>query len=246
MFEDYVPKRKIGHLAPLGVMSNGPYEFYQLVPRGIMLVETPLGLQEFTAKDVERVFASVDEKLELLMERGADIVVQGGVPLPILIGPDALSRLLAHIEKKAGVPATSQVLSVVAATRRLGVKKVALANKWNEQMNQTLAQFFAQEDISVVGTNTRSMLPSEFVKMNSAESIHLAYDLGRGALEKYPSAEGVYIGGGTWLTLPVVTRLEQEFGKAVVTNQVARVWHLLTLLNCWNPIPGHGRLLNCA
>jgi maleate cis-trans isomerase len=74
-------------------------------------------------------------------------------------------------------------------------------------------------------------------------SLHLAYALGRGAFEQYPDAEGVYIGGGAWLTLPVIGRLEAEFGKPVITNQVATVWHALQLLDCWAPLQGFGRLL---
>ena len=87
------------------------------------------------------------------------------------------------------------------------------------------------------------MVPSEFVSMKSSDSIQLAYDLGRGALERYPEDEGVYIGGGSWMTLPVIGQLERELGKPVVTNQVATVWHLLTLLDAWKPIRGNGRLL---
>ena len=243
MFEDYVPKRKIGSLCPLAVIDNHAYEFYQLVPAGVMLVMVPLGLQHFTPQDVERVFEPIDEQLELLMERGIEIVLQAGVPLPILIGSEALARLLDHIERKTGLPATSTVLSVVAAAKRLGLKKIAAANKWNDRMNQSLAGFFGRDGIEVVGFNTRSMVPSEFVTMNSAESVQLAYDLGRGALERYPEADGVYIGGGSWLTLPVIGQLEREFAKPVVTNQVASVWHLLTLLDAWKPIRGYGRLL---
>lgn len=245
MFEDYVPKRKIGSLAPLAVIDNHPYEFYQLVPSGIMIVMVPLGLQRFTAEDVERVFKPIDEQLDLLLERGIDIVIQSGVPLPILIGPEALKRLLGHIEEKTRLPATSTVLSVVAAAKRLGIKKIAAANKWSDKMNQTLGQFFAVEGISMVGTNSQSMAPSQFVKMTSSASLQLAYDLGRGAMEKFPEADGVYIGGGAWLTLPVITKLEEEFGKAVITNQVATVWHLLHLLDVWKRIAGHGRLLLC-
>jgi maleate cis-trans isomerase len=243
MFEDYLPKRKIGTLCPLTVIDNHAYEFYQLLPSGIMLVMVPLGLQQFTAEDVERVFKPIDGRLDMLMERGVEIVLQAGVPLPILIGSEALSRLLDHIERKTGLPATSTVLSVVAAAKRLGLKKVAVANKWNDRMNQSLAEFFGRDGIEVLGSNTQSMVPSEFVTMKSAHSIQLAYDLGRGALERYPEAEGVYIGGGAWLTIPVIGQLEREFGRPVITNQVASVWQLLTLLNVWKPIRGHGRLL---
>ncbi|HXG52551.1 MAG TPA: hypothetical protein VNN77_14235 [candidate division Zixibacteria bacterium] len=243
MFEDYLPKRKIGSLAPLAVIDNHAYEFYQLVPRGVMLVMVPLGLEAFTRQDVERVFAPIDRQLDLLLERGVDVVIQSGVPLPILIGPEALNRLLAHIEARAGVPVTSTVLSVVAAAKQLGIKKIAAANKWTDAMNQTLAQFFGREGISMVGTNAQSMTPGQFVKMGSGESIELAYELGRGALERFPMADGVYIGGGAWLTLPVIAKLEEEFNKPVITNQVATVWHLLHMLGCWSPIPGYGRLL---
>ncbi len=243
MFEDYLPKRKIGTLCPLAVIDNHAYEFYQLVPSGVMLVMVPLGLQQFTAEDVERVFKPIDQRLDMLMERGVEIVLQAGVPLPILIGSEALTRLLDHIKRKTGIPATSTVLSVVAAAKRLGLKKIAVANKWNDQMNQSLAEFFGGDGIEMVGSNTQSMVPSEFVTMKSADSIQLAYDLGRGALERYPDAEGIYIGGGSWMTLPVIGQLEREFGKPVITNQVASVWQLLSLLDVWKPIRGYGRLL---
>jgi maleate isomerase len=206
-------------------------------------VAVPLGLQEFTAEDVERVFEPIDRQLDLLLERGVDLVQQAGVPLPLLVGPEALQRLLDRIAARTKLPATSTVLDVVAATKQLGIAKIAIANKWTEAMNRTLAQFFAKEGISVVGANTQPMNPSEFVGMASDASLHLAYALGRGAFERYPDAEGVYIGGGAWLTLPVIGRLEAEFGKPVLTNQVATVWHTLQLLNCWAPIQGFGRLL---
>jgi len=241
--DDYFPLRKIGFLAPLPVIDNHAYEFYHLAPPRVMSVMIAVGLAEFSVQDVERVFAPIEQLTAQLAERGVDVVVQSGVPLPILIGREALERVLQRIEKVAGVPATSTVLCVVEAAQALGIQNVAVANKWTESMNASLAEFFAAGGIRTVGTSARPMAPAEFVKMDAAEALDLAYTLGRAALETNPEADGLYIGGGAWLTLPAILRLEQEFGKPVITNQVAVVWDVCRKLRCWQPKDGRGKLI---
>ncbi|MGH7845356.1 MAG: hypothetical protein ACREQW_09315 [Candidatus Binatia bacterium] len=243
MFEDYVPQKKIGYLSPLAVIDNGPFEFYQAAPKGVMLVMIPVGLQEFSKEDVERVFTSIDKDLEQLVEREIDIVLQAGVPLPLLVGPEYVDKLLAHIHQKTKLPAAATVYCVVNAAKRLGIKKIVAANKWNPKMNETLKQFFAQGGVSMIGAHSHSMVPREFLKMSDQASIDLAYDLGRGALQNFPDADAVYIGGGSWLTLPVIERLEEEFNKPVITNQISVIWDLCHKLECWTPRQGFGRLL---
>ena len=246
MFEDDLPKRKVGVLAPLPVIDNGPYEFYRLVKDRIMLVTIPIGLGEFSAKDVERVFTPIDSYLDKLMERRVDIVVQSGVPLPILIGVQAHDRLIAHIAQYTRRPATSSVLGVVDAAKRLGIARIALVNKWSDAMNRTLGEFFARQGIAVAGVASKVLAPSEFQRMSGDDNIQLAYELGRQALHDLPDADGLYIGGGAWLSQPVAEALEQEFGKPVITNVAAMIRNVLTQLDCWTPIPGHGRLLGAA
>src|SRR5215470_20333865 len=115
VFENDLPRRKIGVLSPLSVIDNGAYEFYRLVSDRIMLVMIPVGLAEFSGQDVERVFAPIDSYLDKLMERRVDIVMQSGVPLPVLIGVAAHDRLIAHMAEYTKVPATSSVLGIVEA-----------------------------------------------------------------------------------------------------------------------------------
>jgi maleate isomerase len=167
----------------------------------------------------------------------------GGVPLALLIGVAAHDRLLERMAARAGVPAISQVTSVVAALRHLGVRNAALANKWSEKMNVSLGEFLARDGIAVAGTANRSMAPKDFQRMSTKNSMELAYELGRTALESLPQADGLYIGGGAWLSLPVTQRLETEFGKPVVCNQSAMQWKVLRMLGVWEPLLGHGRLL---
>ena len=243
MFEDYLPKHKIGCLSPLAVVENAAYEFYRLAPPGLMLVLVSVGLTEFSRADVERVFAPLDTYLDMLKDRDVNLVMQNGVPLPLLIGIEAHDRMIAHMAKYTGLPATSTVLSVGRAARQLGLKNLALVNKWSDEMNRTLGDFLAREGVAVAGVANKSLAPAEFVKISTQDQMQLAYELGRRAFLENPDCDGVYIGGGTWLAEPVAGLLEQEFGKPVICNQAAMIRDILHILGDWTPIKGHSRVL---
>jgi maleate cis-trans isomerase len=246
MFERHIPKYKIGCLQPGTIIDNHPFEFYRLAPPGVVLVMVGVGLKEFSRHDVERVCAPLDRYLDQLMERDVDIVIQHGVPLPILIGIDAHDRMMAHMAEYTGLPATSTVLSVVRAAVELGFKRVAVVNKWTAEMNATLAAFFARDGISVVGGATRSLEPAEFHRIGPAEHMQLAYELGRRAFLEHPDCDAVYVGGGSWIAEPVAARLEAEFGRPVLCNQAAVIRNTLKILGIWTPIDGHSRVLAAA
>lgn len=243
MFEDYLPKRKLGVLTPLAVADNVEYEFYRLVPRDVMLVTTSVGLQEFSARDVERAFEPIDRMVDLLCERGIDFVMQSGVPLPLLMGVEALDRLVERMARRSGKPATAGILGVVRAARHLEIENIVLANKWTPAMNKVQGEFFARGGVHVAGVAAEVMGPAQFQKMSTGAGVELAYQLGRQAFEQFPEADGLYIGGGAWLIQPVVAALEAEFGRPVLYNRNAMVWDALHIVDFWKPIPGAGRLL---
>ncbi len=244
MFDDQVPTHKIGTLAPLGVIDNGAYEFYRLWPKGCMSVIIPVGLTEFSATDVERAFAPLDGYLDQLMQRGVEIVIQNGVPLPILIGVDAHDRMIAHMAKYTGLPATSTVLAVAKSAAEIGIKKIAVANKWTDAMNASLSQFFAREGVTVCGIANKSIAPKDFMKIEDETHMRLAWELGKRAADEHPDCDGVYLGGGSWLCEPVANRLEQAIGKPVICNETARVRHVMQILKDWKPREGFGRIFS--
>ena len=246
MLHEFLPKRKLGMLWPLSIMDNMPYEFYRIVQRGVMLVGAGVGLEEFSATDVERVFSNAEKIAEGLCGRGIDLIMQSGVPLPILIGVDAHDRLLERLAKRTGKPATSSVVGVARACRHMGIENVALANKWRPDMNRTLGDFLAREGVAVAGVSSEVMGPNKFQKMGVAESLDLAFHLGSRALKDFPEADGLYIGGGAWIVMPMVEPLEREFGKPVICNQNAFIWNALHMVDYWSPIQGQGRLLASA
>ena len=243
MFEDSIPSIKLGGLLPLPIIDNAAYEFYRLAPPGVMAVMIPVGLSEFSAKDVERVFAPLEKLLDQLMDRGVNLVAQHGVPLPILIGVEAHDRMMDKMASYTGVPSSSTVLAVARGARDLGVKKLVVANKWNDAMNAELGRFFAREGVTVTGKTVEVMSPAEFVKLSTKDNMQLAYDLGKQAFEDHPDCDAIYIGGGAWIVEPVAVELEKQFGKPVICNQPAMIRDQLKLLKAWTPRQGFSRLL---
>ena len=244
MFVDEMPQKKLGILSPRYVSDNGPYEFYRLAPPGVMLVSISCGLEKFTVEDVERVFKPLDSYLDMLMERNVNIISQTGVPLPCVIGTKAHDALLARIEKYTGKPATSQLNNVLAALKHLKLKNVLVVNKWTDKMNETLEEFLDRDGINCAGVYNKSLTPAEFSKIKQGDSAKLAYDLAMKGIKEHPEADGVFIGGGNWLSQPVCEKLEKVYNKPVICNIAAEVWHDLRHFKMWKPMPGRGMLLS--
>jgi maleate cis-trans isomerase len=246
MLDSYVPQFKVGCLQPGTVIDNQPFEFYRLAPRSLMLVMVGIGLKEFSSADVERVFAPLESYLDQLVDRGVDLVIQNGVPLPILIGIEGHDRMVAHMAKYSGKPATTTVLSVVAALEEMGLRRIAIVNKWTDEMNRSLGAFFARGGATIVGGATKSLHPADFHRIAPDDHMQLALELGRRAFNDNPDCDAVYIGGGSWIVEPIAAQLETEFGKPVICNQSAVIRHILKMLGAWKPIPGHSRVLAAA
>jgi maleate isomerase len=241
-----LPKKVIGMLAPLAKIEYEAYVFYRMAPPDVMCIYLPIGLKEFSAADVERVFKPLDGLIDQLLERDIDLILQGGVPLPLVMGVAAHDKLMAHIAKRSGKAVSSSVTAVTAAAKHLGLKKIAVANKWSKEMNDVLAEFFARDGVTVVGVSSDPMSPSQFNKMDTRAGVELAYELGRRAIHDHPGCDGLYVGGGAWLTQPAMEALEKEFGMPCISNQDAQLWHALTTLDYWKPRPGFSRLLATA
>lgn len=242
-WEDSKPKRVIGTLAPLNMVEYLAMEFYRIAPPGVMALYMNVGVEKFSAEDVERAFKPVEAMVGQMVAREADIIVQSGVPLPILLGVAAHDRLMERIAKASGKPVSSSVTAVARAARHLGIRKLALGNKWSEAMNASLGEFLAREGVGVAGVSALSMTPDMFPDLDTQKGMDLAYELGSSAITQNPGCDGLYIGGGAWLALPVVEFLEAEFDIPCISNQDAVMWDTLHQVNFWQPTNVSNRLM---
>jgi maleate cis-trans isomerase len=242
-----LPRYAIGTLSPVGGIDTMPYGMYRLLGPDFIVISVSLGLQSFQPEDLDRAVAAIEPQADHLVSRGADLIVQSGTPLALSLGPQELERLLSRLRERCGVPVLSSALNAVEAAQALGIRRLAVANKWNDTINRQLADFFAAWDIEVVGHAAESHEPSHFQRADLRSGAELAYQLGRRALEQNTKAEALFIGGGAWFADPAAERLEREFGKPVITSLNGAVRAILKTLGRWRPFPpGTGRVLEVA
>jgi len=239
-----LPKKQIGVLFPVDLVDSTPYEFYRMVTEDVMLLMAPLGLRQFMRGDLDRALSHAARFTATFKARGVDLILQDGVPVALLLGPEEHRRLLDDIGRQSGIATTSTIDCVIAALVHLGVRRLAVVNKWSADMNRMLGTFFARQSIEMAAPHSQSMSPDDFLRLTNAQGLAIAERLAREALRAHGSAEALYIGGGSWLTAPIIESIEREAGVPVVTNTTAIVWHCCRLIGCARPIAGYGRLLN--
>jgi hypothetical protein len=86
--ESYWPRKKLGELSPTTTVIA--YEWYYFsIPRGVSTVALPVGMEEFTPKEIQRVFAPAADYARTLAKHG---------------GPDRAGRRATALRDGAGLP----------------------------------------------------------------------------------------------------------------------------------------------
>jgi len=84
---------------------------------------------------------------------------------------------------------------------------------------------------------------AENASLGAADGMRMAIELGRAALAAAPTAQGLILPGGRWLSIHAVALLEAEFGKPVFLNLNSSLWAALRSAGRGLPVADQGMLL---
>jgi arylmalonate decarboxylase len=243
MSTDLKPWLRIGTVTPHPLNDTLPYEFHLMAPPGVMLMTAGLEIADYTLEAVEATLPVLDRRVDSLMRRGAQRISLSGVPLAMALGRERTRSTLAAISDKCKVPADHDLEAIIAGTKHLGLRRIGIATRWNQPMNDRLSAYLREAGIEVVGVANSGRSMEENAALDDDTGIRLAMELGAELMGR-AGVEGVIMPGGRWITIGAIRDLEEKFSKPVITNHSASLWAALRDAGYGKPINGWGRLLS--
>ena len=241
--DNLVPKHQLGYVLPIPVGDYVHYQFYNVVPPGVFIVGIPLGLSSFSQGGADAAMEGFAAAADFLHKRGVHRIVQGGIPISAFIGRPRMLAICEETEKRTGIPCQADFDETIDGLKSLGVRKVAIAAKWDDALINGMHGYLAHAGMEVVGHCAEVHTASQVMDVTPQAGYDMAIALGDAALTKYPEAEGLLLGGGAWLSMTAVPVLEANFGKPVVTNPNATYWAAMKQFGV-SGRKGFGRLLD--
>jgi maleate cis-trans isomerase len=151
-------------------------------------------------------------------------------------GADDQARALSAA---AGVPASSTSFAFVHAAHALGVRRVAVAASYPDEVAQRFVEFLGRGGLDVLSMSSAGIVTAaEVGELPDEAVVELA------VRNDNPDAEALLIPDTAMRTVGLVTRLEQRLGKPVLTANQVTVWEGLVLASAPVICPDAGALFS--
>ena len=217
------------------VPDDGPL----LYPDRVRLIARGLALGQISPAGYEAVIDSVADRARSLADDGAQAISLMGTSLSFYRGAAFNRQLVAAIYEATGLPATTMSHAVVRALKATGVRRVALATAYIDDVNARLAAFLQEEGFEVTAVKGLAMTDVLGVGAVPPETL---IDLAQNVFAQDTSAQGVLISCGGLKTLGIIETLESRLGVPVVSSSPAGFWDAVQLMGVSPVTHGFGRL----
>ena len=229
---------RIGFVIP-GDWIHGP-EYDPVLPEGIIMVVTTLGVERLVPEDFERVFNMYLPAAKHLATQECDVIVAGGTPVFTYMGYERSLEMAQNIAETTGIPALLDLQAAFDALQRLSAKKIVIATPYTETRNEERKNLCERLGFTVV--NIKGLGIERRVDLGK-QPPDASYRLAKQAFLEAPEADAIWISCPEWPTVRNIEKLEAETGRPVVTAVNSVVWASLSTMRFKGQIRGYGRLL---
>jgi len=205
---------------------------------GVIGVPARLLITECDAAGLAAMNSHIDLAARQLATCDCDVVVYMCTSGSFMDGNKGDERIRARVRELTGKPTMSTSQAVLAALKRLKLKRVVMLNPYNEDLTKREVQWLAANGIEVVDFHFRD-IPENLDRGGQfpEELFQIANRM------KWREADGFFLSCANVRYLDMIPLLEQHTGKPVVSSSAATTWLALRMAGVNEPIDGLGQLL---
>jgi len=198
-----------------------------------------LGLPEISSRGYDEVIDAVAARATSLAELGVAAISLMGTSLSFYRGATFADQIVREMALHTGLPCTSMSHAIVRGLGELGLRKIAVATAYIDDVNDRLLRFLAEHDITALAIGGLSITGVREVGEVTTSTL---VELCERVWAKAHGAEGILISCGGLLTLETIGIVEARLGVPVVSSSPAGFWDLMRVGACESAAPGRGRL----
>ena len=238
-------KKGYGHIGRVGYLSPGIIDetlsgqFYRMAPHGVTLVRTSLELKDVTIEEVNAALARTEKAAAELGKYRPDCIVFGGSPTVAVPGHGSDRIIVEKIERASGRRAFAAQAAAIEALQKYGVKKLALATPFPDNVNALVKAFLEKSGFEILSIRGSGV---DYVDL-SLTPLQTSWELGKRVFEEARRADALYFPGAPQPCVDIIEPLEKELGTFVISSLQASLWKALQILKHQVPVEGYGRLL---
>lgn len=155
-----------------------------------------------------------------------------------VFGLEGARRQAKDLADALSVPASSTSLAFLSACKALGLKRVAVAATYPEELSKAFHGFLESDGIAVVHMGCLGVWTGDESALIQRDEV-----LRFARANDHPDAEAVLIPDTALHTAGFLSELETAVGKTVLTANQVTMWEALRLANGLVPQSGLGRLM---
>ncbi|KHF39401.1 maleate cis-trans isomerase family protein [Halalkalibacter okhensis] len=179
----------------------------------------------------------IKEGAKSLVGTGIQSVLWTSTSASFVLGLDGIKKQIATLEENLHVPASTTALAFVRAAETIGVKRVAIAATYPEDIALLFKAFLESFDIEVLQYSCKGIVTAaEVGTLRKRDVLEFAVE------NDCPKADAVFIPDTALHSAAWIEELEQMLKKPVLTANQVSFWEALRLLGQFTPQKGLGTL----
>ncbi|MCJ0763691.1 aspartate/glutamate racemase family protein [Variovorax terrae] len=220
-----------------------PGDAARLYGSRVRFIARGLGLGEISPSGFNTVIDTVLDKARELRDAGAQAISLMGTSISFYRGAAFTEELRQAMQQATGLPCTTMSHAIVEALRALGLRRVAVATSYIDELNDRLVDYLSGAGFEVTAIRGLSITGVQAVGDVPPQTL---IELATSVYRENPAADGIFISCGGLLTLDVIPALEASLGVPAASSSPAGFWNVMKVAGLEPGADGFGRLFSPA